>query len=379
MKNPLFYFFVILISGCQHNNIVQFEVISEHNLTVTQSKDSEGGSYISFSQLRVDNEPCCCYYNQNTNCLHIDNILDTNKKASIILDSFFIINALESTTSISVYSLDSIWIFLEKLNTLFLIDRNGCINLKYDFTSILDTANFAFANYSFSPFKVYNNNIVFTTPYKDVILNTNEKFLRYFERKSDVLIKVNSDCIISCKFISNFPSEYKKKMYDDFYPSRCFNKENQIVYSFAYSDSIYLYNSKGLLNTFPAKSKYVDKFTEFDLSKSMDANYVRTKAFENPKYSDIVYDTYRNCYYRVVKHSTTMQMNEWELKKKNDSNWSILVIDSTFKVVSEVLIPRSKYEMGCLLPTEAGLLIYNNNSSYINSIVCFSIIKLYEN
>lgn len=164
--------------------------------------------------------------------------------------------------------------------------------------------------------------------------------------------------------------------------SRCSNEE-VFVYSFSFDENLYVtdHNHKNITKV-KAKSNYIDKIslpesvpTEFDLA-------VR-KMCELPFYGSIIYDKYRDVYYRFVYPVADFEEPEnfadlWQSGRKG---FSVMILDKQFQVIGETLFPDNEYVSTLFFINETGLFIGNNHyksPQFNENILSFRCFKLIE-
>ena len=88
---------------------------------------------------------------------------------------------------------------------------------------------------------------------------------------------------------------------------------------------------------------------------------------ELPIYGNIIYDKYRNVYYRVAYPQKDYDMDEnfVELWQSGRGEFSIMILDEGLNVIGETLLPENKYRSDLMLLLEDGL--YISTSHYKNT------------
>lgn len=162
--------------------------------------------------------------------------------------------------------------------------------------------------------------------------------------------------------------------------SRCCN-EGVFVYSFSFDENLYIADLEHKnVTKVKAKSAYIDKIslpesvpTEFDLA-------VR-KMCEVPFYSSIIYDKYREVYYRFVYPETELGPNEnfmdiWQLGR---TKFSVMVLNKDLEVIGETLFPENVFASNLFFIREDGLYLstsFIKNPNYSDDILAFKRIEL---
>lgn len=155
------------------------------------------------------------------------------------------------------------------------------------------------------------------------------------------------------------------------YYSYCYNGKD-LVYSFFFDEDIYVVSLDGSIQRMvKVKSKYLDeiyngKKTPSDIAKTL---------CSIPMYGNLIYDKYREVYYRFVYPETELAegnyVDIWQLGR---SNFSIIVLDKDFKILGETLLPENTYASSLFFIREDGLYIstsFVKNPNYNDDQLCF--------
>ena len=148
--------------------------------------------------------------------------------------------------------------------------------------------------------------------------------------------------------------------------SYCFNGE-YLVLSFAFDETLYRMPLKGeKVTRHVAASSYLKK-VELPEKVPSDLMLAAKEMCELPIYGNIIYDKYRNVYYRVAypEKDYDMAENFVELWQSGRGLFSIMILDENLNVIGETLLPENKYRSDLMLVLENGL--YISTSHYKNS------------
>ena len=115
-----------------------------------------------------------------------------------------------------------------------------------------------------------------------------------------------------------------------------------------------------------AASSYLKK-VELPEKVPSDLMLAAKEMCELPIYGNIIYDKYRNVYYRVAypEKDYDMAENFVELWQSGRGLFSIMILDENLNVIGETLLPENKYRSDLMLVLENGL--YISTSHYKNS------------
>ena len=165
-------------------------------------------------------------------------------------------------------------------------------------------------------------------------------------------------------FYSSYPGADNKtkvaSMEDE--NSSCFNGKD-FVYSFFFEENIKITSPEHKeIKEIPVKSKYIDKIKFLDDYGNLTHNDI----CENPNYGNLLYDQYRDIYYRIAYPATEIDKNikGIELKQYGRKNFSIIILDKDFNIIGETLFPDYTYNSTLMFIHEDGL--YISDSHYLN-------------
>jgi hypothetical protein len=165
--------------------------------------------------------------------------------------------------------------------------------------------------------------------------------------------------------------------------SRCYDG-SRFVYSFYLEEAITVASPDHLdVQKIPAKSKYIKRINPRE--KRPDGMFAGAKReCEVPYYGNLIYDPYRNVYYRVVYPETEME-EEAEGKTYIDifttgrKRFSIIILDKDFNIIGETLFPDYTYCSVSMFVEKEGLYIRSNhfmNPDFIEDKLMFTCFEL---
>lgn len=131
---------------------------------------------------------------------------------------------------------------------------------------------------------------------------------------------------------------------------------SRFVYSFFFDESIYVVSLEGeLKQKIKVKSKHLDKLCVLDKFPN---DFVKALC-EIPCYGNLVYDKYRDVYYRFVYPKTELNSHEnymdiWQLGR---TKFSIIILNKDFEILGETLFPENTYASNHFLIREDGLYL----------------------
>ncbi|WP_291530360.1 DUF4221 family protein [Bacteroides sp. UBA939] len=141
--------------------------------------------------------------------------------------------------------------------------------------------------------------------------------------------------------------------------SVCYNG-GSFIYSSEVSDSIYeLSRDFSDVKSFLAKSRYLKSPKVEVLSSDVDVEMLLKRKCELPAYGNLIYDKYRNVYYRFVFPEVELdkERSYLDIYHNGRKQFSIMVLDKDFQVVGETLFPEYSYNANIFFIREDGLYI----------------------
>lgn len=207
---------------------------------------------------------------------------------------------------------------------------------------------------------------------KNIGMGSMEERLEYYNQvKPLLLIRILPETI-EYKELGLWPKDYLNtgNSYNDPYAGACFGKNNAVCVSFGADHNMYLYHDTSLRFSKQVKSNYISNFEPYPDDKVFDMMYLREFMQKEPKYLDVIFDTWNNMYYRIAKPSLSNAMSGSKIERF----WSIVVTDNELNVVGECKFSY-KYDPRVFFPTPFGILLLKGN--YPGSIEkTFTLIKL---
>ena len=85
------------------------------------------------------------------------------------------------------------------------------------------------------------------------------------------------------------------------------------------------------------------------------------KLNENPRYWHIMYDKYRNVYYRFAEMPYKLASNESPYDEPKGKEFSVIVLNADFEIIGETKFPGKKYFYKKSFVGREGLYISENN------------------
>lgn len=150
--------------------------------------------------------------------------------------------------------------------------------------------------------------------------------------------------------------------------STTINNNNVFIYSFGPDEYLYSYNPKDhAKQKFYAGSKFIDKIEPMKTAWGNTVEYRRKYVLESPAYLNVIYDNYREVYYRFAIHEIEEKDEVLGFQNKYfDKPFSIIILNKDLKVIGEKLFPGKVYQINNFFLTEKGLFVSNGNDRNSN-------------
>lgn len=279
-----------------------------------------------------------------------------------------------------IHNLDSIYLTSYDFQEISLINKESTVLSKINYERDKngnELSFFCFITHFYRPASVIGEKIyIYSSPN------------RYVEKAPvAAVLDIKTETIEALPFsYPNFPNtENKTKKYgfeNDY--SRCYDGKN-FIYSFFYEENIYVTPpSHDTITNIKIKSKYIDH-----VKWPNDYGVTPKELCENPKYGNLLYDEYRNIYYRVAYPKTNIDEKKekvrcMELMEYGGKRFSIIVLDKNFNILCENIFADYTYNPEIMFIKEDGL--YISTSHYMNpdfsddilSFQRFDLIKIKE-
>lgn len=166
----------------------------------------------------------------------------------------------------------------------------------------------------------------------------------------------------------------------EFTYSRCYNG-NSFLYSFFFDEDISVVSPTGKLERkVKVKSRYLDRIYSDNRSPSGMDDLAKILC-EIPFYGSMIYDKYRDVYYRFVYPETEVSLTDkcvdiWLLGR---SRFSIIVLNKDLEVIGETLFPENVYASKLFFVRKDGLYLstsFVKNPSFSDDELTFKRIDL---
>ena len=139
-------------------------------------------------------------------------------------------------------------------------------------------------------------------------------------------------------------------------------KDNRLVCSFLMFDSLMVTDDMKTIRWYDAKSRYLDRMRPI-LKEGANGFVGIKEAVEAASYSHIMYDKYRDVYYRFAEMPCELGPNEYVYNDQKAREFSVIIFDKDFRIIGETKFPGNKYFYKMSFIGRDGLYISENNEA----------------
>ena len=166
----------------------------------------------------------------------------------------------------------------------------------------------------------------------------------------------------SLNFPTTFNGDYSHIQSGDSFTYDYNYKDDRLVCSFIESDSIMVTDDLSTVKWYNAKSRFLDSMIPYINDPTEDV-YDLIRKEEKPKYWHLMYDKYRDVYYRFAEMPCELAENEdpYDEFAPRAREFSVIVLDKDFNIIGETKFPGSKYFYKMSFVGRDGLYISENN------------------
>ena len=139
-------------------------------------------------------------------------------------------------------------------------------------------------------------------------------------------------------------------------------KSNRLICSFLGFDSLMVTDDMKNIRWFDGKSRYLKRMRPV-LREGVDGFAGLIKEKEAASYSHIMYDKYRDIYYRFAEMPCELGPNEYVYNDAKAREFSVIIFDKDFRIIGETKFPGNKYFYKMSFVGRDGLYISENNEA----------------
>ena len=166
----------------------------------------------------------------------------------------------------------------------------------------------------------------------------------------------------SLNFPTTFNGDYSHIQSGDSFTYDYNYKDDRLVCSFIESDSIMVTDDLSTVKWYNAKSRFLDSMIPYINDPTEDV-YDLIRKEEKPKYWHLMYDKYRDVYYRFAEMPCELAENEdpYDEFAPRAREFSVIILDKDFRIIGETKFPGNKYFYKMSFVGRDGLYISENN------------------
>ena len=309
-----------------------------------------------------NNEEYICFGDYKTHKKIAMHGLQSQKKHLVDLSK--VIKSGEKILAYEVVNLDTIFVLPYYSNKLYCINREGTIWKEVDLNPYLGGKDKYELQRSSTPFLYDKSTFIFSLDYVPQKNKGDNHFttLMAHRHASPMLFKVEN--IFSEKPKTSFGldslyTHFMSNIHVNIEGNRFSFLNNRIFFQSAYSDSLYVINSKSML--VKKKIKILSRFSELRIKPLSIDEFLRKSRTINDNFKSngqmvrFIYNKEKDLYYVFAKHKN----------KGSETPWSIIILNSDFQKIGEQRIDHKIYNPFGIM-TEKGLLIQHKTNSTQN-------------
>jgi hypothetical protein len=158
--------------------------------------------------------------------------------------------------------------------------------------------------------------------------------------------------------------------------------KNKFIYSFLGDNHLYITQDHSKFDKYFAGSQFFEKTNPYPKNKSSVIDYMKYMC-ENSYYNYLIYDEYREVFYRFVNLAMEVTPKD-DLEKliSYPPLASIIIIDKNFRKIGELKLPQNKFLVSNAFVAKEGLYISNNhpeNPQMQDNKLSFTLFELAKN
>lgn len=281
-----------------------------------------------------------------------------------------------SMRSFDIINQDSILISTFPAPFIYLVNINGSVLSRFQINNVPKAIEASTT--SANPMVLIDNSL-FLGFLSNVPPNDHHSPLEPDEIEGIVLEKSLIDSSQQLRYYFTEPYQ-GEKLYSMYYYMSYINYDatrDNILISLGADDSITVTDFKTNLRRFYAGSDLFNLDEVKGLSKKdKDWDHYRL----NFMYEGIIYDKYKECYYRFISHpKSEEQITSSEIKEGRVKEYSVIVLNNQFEKIAESVIPADYCDMSYFI-TDRGLFLYSISMAAADEDnIYFGVFSLEEN
>jgi hypothetical protein len=352
-KYSIAIFFIVLLFACSSK---------QDNRSLIKTKDvllhfeTAISNVSNIAYFREGDAGYITYINSKAHSLNFRNIARDSIGLRIGLHSLDSIQDTEEGIACFVHTRDSIFILLNERNTIYLINSTGKITARWFVNSPLKNNNYEYILQDIPSMRLHykDHRIYIQAIRDDIVVNTPENRKIYFNTPPEVILDISSPSFNPVNATGCWPAIYRNgEGYEDFWPARCINNRNELVYSFAINDSLFIYKDNKISMIADARSMFPKHVSPYPDDSSTHFAYLKKYNASESRYKLLLFNPYQDEYYRIFSRG----VQDKDENGEQTASWSCIVLDPAFHRVCEMGFGTADYNYFSILPVPEGVLI----------------------
>ena len=362
MKYTFYIAYLLLSISCQHRETrtTFLGLIPTSKLEISLNEQIKPRSNAMFSYRKEGVEYLAYLNDFKQNILFFN--LDSKKKEFEINLQIEGPDGVGVPKGFYVKTLDSVFITSKGRKEIFLVNRNGKIIDKYNYSKAVNgsyiESTFYARSMGNSPLVIRNNEMYLTNKPGGYYPSLPSDYLKTVPLA--LTLNMNNKKVDQIG-VGGYPEGlWTSEARYAIWFSRVFDGDN-FVYVWWHSDSLYVTRDHVIFKGFKLKSEYFNRFASRP-KRYDDVLELERYNCENPKYDHVVYDKYRELFYvfAYIGVETDAQTDIMKLTN-NKSAYSILIYNKEFKKLGEYKLEENRFLPDNYFVGSKGLYISENN------------------
>ena len=205
--------------------------------------------------------------------------------------------------------------------------------------------------------------------------NTTNGLKEFYEYPNCLVVDVKES---GTDLFGNWPYCYTEgNYYGDFFYWICEDINDEILFSFRASDSLFRYHNTSLIGKAKAASDDKNKVISYPVAEIQDFGKIRQYNTEIPRYEQVFYNKLLRQYYRVYKPQVSFLNEKGKIRKASEIPWMILIFDESFNKIGEVNFDPGKFSFYRIYFLQNTLYIISELTENIkNSCIIYQKVKI---
>ena len=238
------------------------------------------------------------------------------------------------------------------------MDGNGNVIQNYQLKSPGRFVRAMLASFCYFPTFVRDSVLYFDQP----VASRKKRNLDNYPLFAGLDLRTGELGFASLYFPTTFDGDYSHISSGDRFTYDYNYNKDRLVCSFLESDSIMVTDDLSNVKWYNAKSRFLKSMTPYINDMKEDVNDI-IRYEEAPKYWHLMYDKYRDVYYRFAEMPCELAKDEDPYSEfaPKAREFSVIILDKDFRIIGETKFPGNKYFYKMSFVGRDGLYISENN------------------